>query len=226
MDAAQALGFRVMLYVNIFGTSFNNENYTQMQPYQVKDPFTLERKRWEYTAGSEQISFAVINPAAEAWRELFVNKMTALVNEVGPDALHLDQSLLMYNDANGLIDGNNMMQGNIALHRELREALPDIALGGESLNEITTRYESFAQRHAYGIFSASGTWDDSKINQVVPASSAIFLPRIRPFMVILIMRTRSRRIISWPGIRSFRTGSGPFRCSQDLIWARSPILPR
>jgi hypothetical protein len=176
IDAAQALGFRVMLYVNIFGTSFNNENYTQVQPYQVKDPFTLERKRWEYTAGSEQISFAVINPAAEAWRELFVNKMTALVNEVGPDALHLDQSLLMYNDANGLIDGNNMMQGNIALHRELREALPDIALGGESLNEITTRYESFAQRHAYGIFSASGTWDDSKINQVVPASSAIFAP--------------------------------------------------
>ncbi|QNK57689.1 DUF6259 domain-containing protein [Paenibacillus sp. PAMC21692] len=177
VQEAQALGFKVMLYVNIFGVSFDNPAYAALQAYQVKDPYTLTPKKWEYSAGSEQIAFAVINPAAEAWREMFVDKMADLVDEVGPDAIHLDQSLLMYNDANGLIDGKNMMQGNLALHRELRQALPaHIALGGESLNEITTRYESFAQRHAYGIFSGTGTWDNSKIDQVVPASSAIFAP--------------------------------------------------
>ncbi|MDF2836607.1 MAG: hypothetical protein K0Q63_2247, partial [Paenibacillus sp.] len=177
IEAAQALGFKVMLYINIFGVSFDNPAYPALQNVQVKDPFTLQPKQWEYTAGSEHITFAIMNPAAQAWRDLFVDKMVELVEDVGPDALHLDQSLLMYNDANGLMDGKNMMQGNIALHRDLRQALPaHIAIGGESLNEITTRYESFAQRHAYGIFSATGTWDDGKINQVVPASSAIFAP--------------------------------------------------
>ncbi len=177
IQAAQALGYKVMLYVNIFGVSPDNPAYAAMQPYQVKDPFTGQPVYSEYTAGSEHIKFAQINPASQAWRQLFVDKMEELVDEVQPDALHLDQSLLMYNDANGLIDGKNMMQGNLALHRDLRERLPaNIALGGESLNEITTRYEAFAQRHAYGIFAPSGTWDDSKIDQVVPASSAILAP--------------------------------------------------
>lgn len=177
IDAAQALGFKVMLYVNIFGVTPSNPAYATMQPYQVKDPYTLDPIYSEYTAGSDQIKFAQINPASQAWRDLFVGKMVDLVQEVGPDAIHLDQSLLMYNDANGLMDGMNMMQGNIALHKELREELPtNIALGGESLNEITTRYEAFAQRHAYGIFAPTGTWDNNKIDQVVPASSAIFAP--------------------------------------------------
>jgi len=177
IEAAQALGFKVMLYVNIFGVSPNHSAYTAMKPYQIKDPYTLSPLYWEYTAGSEHIKFAQINLASQAWRNLFVSKMVNLIQDVNPDAIHLDQSLLMYNDANGLIDGMNMMQGNIALHKELREQLPpNVALGGESLNEITTRYEAFAQRHAYGIFSSTGTWDESKIEQVVPASSAIFAP--------------------------------------------------
>ncbi|GBF74701.1 hypothetical protein PA598K_03063 [Paenibacillus sp. 598K] len=177
IQAAQALGYRVMLYVNIFGVSPDNPAYTSMQQYQVIDPYTLQPVYSEYTAGSEQIKFAQINPASEDWRELFADRMVELVQTVQPDALHLDQSLLMYNDANGEIDGMNMMEGNIALHRELREQLPDnVALGGESLNEITTRYEAFAQRHAYGVFAPSGTWDQRRIDQVVPASSAIFAP--------------------------------------------------
>ncbi|MFC3804184.1 DUF6259 domain-containing protein [Cohnella sp. GCM10012308] len=177
IQAAQALGFKVMLYVNIFGVDPNNPAFASMQPYQVKDPFSLQPVFSEYTAGSSHIKFAQINPASQAWRTLFVGKMVQLVQSLHPDGIHLDQSLLMYNDANGTIDGRNMLQGNIALHRELREQLPsNVALGGESLNEITTRYESFAQRHAYGIFSQTGTWDDGKIDQVVPASSAIFAP--------------------------------------------------
>ena len=44
-----------------------------------------------------------------------------------------------------------MAEGNIALHRQLREALPGVALSGEGLNEVTYRHEAFAQRHAWGL---------------------------------------------------------------------------
>jgi hypothetical protein len=177
IEAAQALGYKVMLYVNIFGVTPENPAYATMQAYQVKDPFTNNPIFSEYTAGSQHIKFAQINPASQAWRQLFVDKMVDLTEILHPDGIHLDQSLLMYNDANGLVDGMNMMEGNVALHRDLRNELPrNVALGGESLNEITTRYESFAQRHAYGIFSQNGTWDNSKIDQVIPVSSAIFAP--------------------------------------------------
>ena len=52
-----------------------------------------------------------------------------------------------------------MMQGSIELHRELAAALPNVALSGEGLNEITCRYESFAQRHPNGVDFVGATWD-------------------------------------------------------------------
>ena len=86
-------------------------------------------------------------------RPVYHVRMVHLCQQPGADALHLDQTLCIYNDHNGRIDGMSMMEGNIALHQQLREALPDVALSGEGLNEITCRHEAFAQRHVWGIRS-------------------------------------------------------------------------
>jgi len=74
------------------------------------------------------------------------------------DALHLDQTLCIWNDDAGLVDGLTMVEGSLAEHRALREALPNVALSGEGLNEVTCRYEAFAQRHVFGLNHAEGTW--------------------------------------------------------------------
>lgn len=172
MTRAHELGFRVMLHVNYFGCDPNNELYSMFEPYQVRDPFTGEKLWWIW----DHIKFAYINPASRAWRELFVSRMTELCQRYPVDALHLDQTLCIWNHAGGRVDGLTMLEGNIALHRQLREALPQVALSGEGLNEVTFRHEAFAQRHAWGISHTQGTWYRPWLERAHPVSSYVFAP--------------------------------------------------
>ncbi len=178
---AHALGFRVMLHVNYFGVDPKHPLYKQFERYQVRDPWgEHERQWWVWDRAEPEIRFAYVNPACKAWREHFVGQMSKLCRRYEIDALHLDQTLCIYNDHNGLIDGMSMIDGNVALHREVREALPDVALSGEGLNEITCRYEAFAQRHAWGINHADGTWSRRPLSCAHPISSYL----LRPYTVI------------------------------------------
>ncbi len=173
MKRAQGLGYRVMLHVNYFGCTQENPEYARLEPFHCLDPFSGAKLNWDWTRATPPIKFAYINPASRVWREVFIARMREVVNRLHADALHLDQTLCIFNDGRGLIDGMNMMQGNLALHRELREALPDVALSGEGLNEITCRFEAFAQRHVWGIDHADGQWNPSLIAMAHPISSAI-----------------------------------------------------
>jgi len=186
MQKAHELGFRVMLHVNYFGCDPKNELYEQFEPVQARAPFSREKLWWTWPPphklkGEEpDIKFAYINPASKAWRELFVSRMTELCERYDVDALHLDQTLCIWNHADGLIDGMTMLEGNLAEHRELRAALPHVALSGEGLNEVTFRYEAFAQRHAWGLNHSEGTWDRSWLLRSHPVASYIF----RPYTII------------------------------------------
>jgi hypothetical protein len=181
IERAHALGFRVMLHVNYFGVDPKNSLYQQFEPYQVRDCFgTHERQWWLWTRAEPEIRFAYINPALKAWRDLFTERMVELCKTFDVDALHLDQTLCIYNDHNGRIEGLSMLEGNLALHRQLREALPEVALSGEGLNEITYRHEAFAQRHAYGLNHSEGTWDRGRLAMAHPISSYL----LRPYTII------------------------------------------
>lgn len=181
IDRAHALGFRVMLHVNYFGVDPKNPLYAQFEPYQVRDCFgNHDRQWWLWTRAEPEIRFAYINPALKAWRDLFTERMVELCKSYNVDALHLDQTLCIYNDHNGRIDGLSMVEGNLALHRQLREALPDVALSGEGLNEVTYRHEAFAQRHAFGLNHADATWDRHRLALAHPISSYLF----RPYTII------------------------------------------
>ncbi|MCU0981137.1 MAG: hypothetical protein MUF25_18460, partial [Pirellulaceae bacterium] len=148
---------------------------------QVRDPWgDHDRQWWIWDRAEPEIRFAYINPACRAWREYFVGQIAALCRRYAIDALHLDQTLCIYNDHNGLIEGASMIDGNLALHRELRAALPEVALSGEGLNEVTCRYEAFAQRHAWGVNHADGTWSRRPLSCAHPISSYLF----RPYTVI------------------------------------------
>ncbi len=181
VERAHELKFRVMLHVNYFGVDPLHPLYQQFEQYQVRSPWNEHEKEWwVWPPEKPDIRFAYINPASRAWRDLFTSSMVRLCQHTGIDALHLDQTLCIYNDHNGRIDGMSMMEGNIALHKQLREALPEVALSGEGLNEITCRYEAFAQRHVWGIDHAKGTFDRRMLAAAHPISSYI----LRPFTVI------------------------------------------
>lgn len=176
IQRAHALGFRVMPHVNHFGCTPENPAYQALALYHLTDPFSHQKLYWDWPRATPPIKFAYINPAARAWRELFVARMKEFCDQYHPDALHLDQTLCIFNDAQGLVDGLNCMQGNLELHRALRQTLPGVALSGEGLNEITCRYEAFAQRHVYGINHADAEWNNRLIGLAHPVSSAVLTP--------------------------------------------------
>jgi len=174
---AKQLGFRVMLHTNYFGVDPLNAEYAQFEPYHVRSPWGKhETLWWLWEKSTPTIRFAYINPAAPAWRKRFIAAMVELVRQHPVDSLHLDQTLCIYNDHNGLIDGHTMAEGNLAIHRELRAALPEVALSGEGLNEVTCVYEAFAQRHAWGLHHSEGTWDRLSLKCAHPISSYLLLP--------------------------------------------------
>ena len=175
MAEAHRLGFRVILHVNYFGCDPKHPLYAALKQWQVRDPFSGELQWWEWPA-QPPIKFAYINPASRAWREMFVQRMVELAGQVPVDALHLDQTLCIYNDKNGVIDGLNCIEGSLALHRELRQALPEVVLSGEGLNEITCQYEHFAQRHLWSMDHVHRTWDDRQVSMSHPISSAVLEP--------------------------------------------------
>ncbi|MHB1000689.1 MAG: DUF6259 domain-containing protein [Armatimonadota bacterium] len=175
VDAAHKLGFKVMAHANYFGCDPNHPLYADLSKYQMKDPFTKEPQYW-VTPLDPTIRVAYISPASKTWRTIFVSRMKELVDRYKVDALHIDQTWVMINDANGLIDGMNTIEGNIRLHKELNEALPQVAISGEGLDEVTCIYESFAQRHVTGVDTWSGSWNNRRLAQAHPISSYILAP--------------------------------------------------
>lgn len=182
---AHELGFRVMLYVNHFSVSDTHPSYKdKYYDLIVRNPFGKHEK---LTFTNIRVKPAIVNyyvnPASRLWREDFIERMKRLVEVSGADALHLDQNFHVHNDYNGLIDGMTYVEGVQALHRELREALPEVALGGENVNELTFSYMSFAQRTVWS--AMRGTIDRSSIGNGHPISSFLFRPYVK--------------FVAWPG---------------------------
>ena len=185
---AHALGFRVMPHMNYFGCHERHPAYARFQPFHMKNPFTKALEYWvppRARAKKDEFipqKFAYINPASKAWRDELTLRLVAAQRQYGFDAIHLDQTLCIVNDANGQIDGTYCPQGNLLLHRQLREALPGIALSGEGLDEVTCRYEAFAQRHApLAVDHSFGSWNDEYIACGHPLSSYLLAPYTKPY---------------------------------------------
>lgn len=141
---AKELGFRIMLHTNFNGVSPTHPLYKELEPYIARDPSSGSTMGW-YLHTDAPYRHAYINPASNRYREVFVQALRKLYDEYGVDAFHLDASLVNINDRNGLIDGLNYPQGNLQLHRELREAMPNAVFAAEGLNEINFGVSSFAQ---------------------------------------------------------------------------------
>jgi hypothetical protein len=182
VQEAHRLGFRVMAHVNYFGCDPKHPLYETFEPCQLRTPVSDSKQWWTWPHELKKdeepaIKFAYIHPGSKAWRQELVQRFAELVQETGVDALHLDQTLHMVNHNRGRVDGLTIPEGNLALHRELREALPDVALSGEGLDEVTFVHEAFAQRHApRAVNHSKQTWDARFIQCTHPICSYLFAP--------------------------------------------------
>ena len=151
LDAARQHGFRVMLHTNFPGVAPYHPLYAQLQKYQFRDQWSGNPIGWFWDRIEEPGRHAFINPASSEFRKILVRQLMDVSQKYQVDAFHLDVNLIAKNDANGLIDGLNSAQGNVQLHTELTEAMPQIVFGGEGLHEVTFFGESFAQRLIYSL---------------------------------------------------------------------------
>lgn len=178
LKRAHQLGFRVMPHLNYFAIDPNHPLYERFKPYHIRDPWGSHEQQcfiWDDPSNpANNRKLAYINPAYRPWRQELVDRIRRLRSRYAVDAVYLDQTLNLYNDHNGLVDGQGMPQGNLALGREIRAALPDLAIGGEMLNEVTARYQAFCQRHAWGVDFDRGTWNREQLRQAHPVSSYLF----------------------------------------------------
>lgn len=195
---AHELGFRVMLHVNYFGCDPKMPEYERFKKLQIRHKYSGDLLWWEWPKGEFPTKFAYINPASSEWRRLFIGEMVELIKATGADALHLDQTLCIFNDKNGLIDGMNMAEGNLLLHKELKAAMPHIALSGEGLDEVTMIHEAFAQRHVMGIDCPSATFDRTSIRLSHPISAFLFADRTKQYQYLGCgSPTRDQYYLAW-----------------------------
>lgn len=174
---AHRFGFKVMLHTNVFGCDPKNDAWAQLKPYQWVDPFTGRPTFADIPA--QGVHFALIHLGAKRWREMFISRMKTLHERFGIDALHLDQLVMLKNVGPGVVDGMTLAEGAQALLRELRVALPDVAIGSECLNEVICPYVSFAQWFAPGM--GKNGWSQAHIDTAHPVAVYVFRPFTIPY---------------------------------------------
>ncbi len=173
---AHTLGFKVSVHANMIGAHLDNADYlnNNLEDATALDSRTLEPVIERYSAYGTDYAFAQINQASTVWQDVLIAQLTRVVEETGVDIIHLDQSLLCFNDGRGLVNGMTSMQGNVELQRRLAEALPNVVLSGEGINEFNMRYTSLLQQHVYGLDNASKTWSEGWFDQICPITSVLF----------------------------------------------------
>lgn len=190
--AARSRGFRTMYFANYFSITSNHPRFPEFEKYVMRDPYTNELQGWNLKgewAAATNIRLYYVNPASKAWQKYQVESFAELFRKNPADGLFIDQSFVMNNDNNGLIDGATSVEGNLAFHRALAKALPHgTAIGGEGVNEITFQYESVAEFHILGLEMAEDEngkavgWklNDKFFDRMVPVMPRFLLPHTRP----------------------------------------------
>jgi hypothetical protein len=147
IDSAHQLGFHVMLHTNMLGVSETNPNYPAMQSMQLKTPDSVQPMGWLWNLDPGDIHrVAYISPNYAPYRKLWITSVQQAVQQLNPDAIHLDAGGAIVNDGNGLQNGQNTIQGLIQFQNEIQAAFPGLALGYESTTEINSPFVRFAER--------------------------------------------------------------------------------
>lgn len=183
VDYAHELGFKVSVHANMLGAHLDNVDYLEhnLADEAVLNSTTLEQVIEGYTAFGQDFAFAQLNQASTVWQDVLIENLHEVIVDVGVDVVHLDQSLLCFNDGRGLMNGMTTMQGNVELQRRLAEAYPNVAFSGEGINEFNARYATYLQMHVYGLDNQLQSWNETWFDQVLPITNFLFEEQINVY---------------------------------------------
>jgi hypothetical protein len=214
---ARRRGFRVMYFANYIGIMPNHPKFAEFKDHIIRDPYSGKMEGWnlegEWTkwnlrgdrAPESNVMLYYVNPGYKPWRDFQIQQFKELFAESPADGLFLDQAFLIFNDGNGTVDDLTTVQANLEFHRETAEALPGVALGGESINEITMQYESLCELHFLSLDLKSGEkgepvgWslDPGAFDRMVPVTTRFVSPHTRPIGYVGFPETGSYYYEAW-----------------------------
>lgn len=167
LDKARAMGFRVMPHCNYFAIDPNHPAFARLTDFVARQFGTQRLLAWRWKDGKcpappqgfgtlanlrdEKLMY-YLHAGASAWRRLLAEKIATAVAQHQLTAVFVDQTLCTWNLDNALVENLSMAEGAVAVTRELSELDGPLAIGGEGLNEMTMRYQSFAQAHLFHSF--------------------------------------------------------------------------
>jgi Domain of unknown function (DUF6259) len=214
---ARRRGFHVMYFANYIGIQPNNPKFAEFKDHVIRDPFSGKPQGWNLEgewagwdlrgdqSATSNVMLYYVNPAYKPWRDFQIQQFKQLFAESPADGLFLDQAFLLFNDGNGTVDGLNTIRANLQFHRDVAEALPGVALGGESVNEITMQYESFCELHFLSLDLKDGKkgepvgwWlDPAASDRMVPFTTLVVSPHTRPIGYVGFPETSSPYYEAW-----------------------------
>jgi len=139
VEKSHEMGFHVMLPIEPPGWTVQSGDSDRVRRLIVKDATTGK------VASGIGPSFQYFHPS-RSFRDLLVERLKVMLDDVTPDVLYLPGAAAMPNDGNGLIDNRSFSEDMAALHRALLTAFPDVLLGSEGMNELITPYSTVTIR--------------------------------------------------------------------------------
>ena len=147
---ARKMGYHIMPHLNFFAISPKNADYKKFAPFILRDPVTGKKLGWLFNEEKEE-GMGYVHPAAPGWFEYQLRLVKEMLAAMPADAIFWDQTLNLLNAENDIVNGKTMIEGTMGFLRRFREALPNIAFGGEGVTEITVPYQDFVQAHNPGV---------------------------------------------------------------------------
>jgi len=164
IDKALALGFRVMPHFNFFAIDPNHPAFARLTDFVARQFGSKRLMAWRWKDGQcpappqgfgmltnlrdEKLMY-YLHTGASAWRRLLAERIMAAVERHKLTTVFVDQTLCTWNLDNALVENLSMAEGMVALTRDLAELSGPLAVGGEGLNEMSMRYQTFAQAHLF-----------------------------------------------------------------------------
>jgi hypothetical protein len=164
LDKGRAMGFRVMPHFNFFAIDPNHPAFPRLTDFVARQFGSQRLLAWRWKNGhcpappqgfgtlaslrDEKLMY-YLHTGASPWRRLLAERIAAAVAAHRLSAVFVDQTLCTWNLHNALVENLTMTEGMVALTKELTELDGPPAVGGEGLNEMSMRYQTFAQAHLF-----------------------------------------------------------------------------
>jgi len=158
------MGFHVMPHFNYFAIDPNHPAFPAFTDFVARQLGSQRLMAWRWKEGhcpappqgfgtlmdlrDEKLMY-YLHAGASSWRRLLAERIAAAASKYGLSAVFVDQTLCTWNIHNALVENLTMPEGAVALTKELAELDGPLAVGGEGLNEMSMRYQTFAQAHLF-----------------------------------------------------------------------------